>query len=143
MVKRDFSSVVSTSKRQWIARRKAVVRRRLRELGSGDWQSLFTAWRPRIAMLGRTPRGANRVLDRRVVKVDRSSGVVPCEIAGRIQGSGPDAERDLAVALNGRIEAVGRSFHLRGEAVESYALMVPETALHDGRNTVAVLQTGS
>ena len=35
IVKRDFSSVVSISKKRWIARRAAVVRRRLRELGLG------------------------------------------------------------------------------------------------------------
>jgi hypothetical protein len=42
--------------------------------------------------------------------------------------------------VNGRIEAVGRSFHLKGEATESYAVMVPEDALRDGRNTVEVLE---
>jgi hypothetical protein len=42
--------------------------------------------------------------------------------------------------VNGRIAAVGRSFHLRGEQVESYSVMVPEDALRDGRNTVEVLQ---
>jgi hypothetical protein len=44
------------------------------------------------------------------------------------------------VAVNGRIEAVGRSFHLRGESVESYSVMVPETSLHEGRNSVEVLE---
>jgi hypothetical protein len=70
--------------------------------------------------------------------VDRSSGVVPCEIAGRIHGSRPGAERDIAVAVNGRIAAVGRSFHLRGERVESYAVMVPEGSLRDGRNEIEI-----
>ena len=52
IVKRDFSSVVSISKRRWIARRAAVVRRRLRELGSGDWPSLFTAFGPHRDLIG-------------------------------------------------------------------------------------------
>jgi len=38
--------------------------------------------------------------------------------------------------VNGRIEAVGRSFRLRGSRKESYAVMVPELALRPGRNTV-------
>jgi hypothetical protein len=44
------------------------------------------------------------------------------------------------VAVNGQIEAVGRSFHLRGEEVESYSVMVPEDALREGRNRVEVLE---
>ena len=52
IVKRDFSSVVSLSKKRWVARRAAVVRRRLRELGSGDWPSLFTAYGPHRELIG-------------------------------------------------------------------------------------------
>jgi hypothetical protein len=44
------------------------------------------------------------------------------------------------VAVNGRIAAVGRSFHLRGQAVESYSVMVPEDALREGRNRIEVLE---
>jgi len=147
IVKRDFSSVVSISKRRWEARRAAVVRRRLRELGSGDWASLFTAWPANRDLIGqrvaglRAARGVRATLSlaRSYASVRRSSGVVPCEIAGRIRGSAPGTTRDIAVAVNGRIEAVGRSFHLRGEKVESYAVMVPEGSLHDGRNNVEVL----
>ena len=47
---------------------------------------------------------------------------------------------DLAVAVNGRIEAVGRTFHLDGDPREHYSLMVPEASLHDGRNLVEVLE---
>ena len=59
---------------------------------------------------------------------------------GGYDDSGAQHERDLAIAVNGRIEAVGRSFHLKGETAESYAVMVPEDALRDGRNTVEVLE---
>jgi hypothetical protein len=148
IVKRDFSSVVSLSKERWIARRAAVARRRLRELGSGDWQSLFTASGAHRELIGqrvtdvRAARGVRATLSlaRSFRRVRRSTGVVPCQIAGRIRGSSPTAERDIAVAVNGRIAAVGRSFHLRGENVESYSVMVPENALREGRNTVEVLQ---
>jgi len=148
IVKRDFSSVVSISKKRWIARRAAVVRRRLGELGSGDWPSLFTTFGPHRELIGqpvadvRVASGVRATLSpaRSLRRVRRSSGVVPCQIAGRIRGSGPGAERDIAVAVNGRIAAIGRSFHLRGENVESYAVMVPEGALREGRNTVEVLQ---
>ncbi len=148
IVKRNFSSVVSLSKKRWVARRAAVVRRRLRELGSGDWPSLFTSYGPHRELIGRrvsdvqAAAGVHATLSlaRSFSRVRRTSGVVPCQIAGRINGSGSRAVRDVAVAVNGRIEAVGRSFHLRGENVESYSVMVPETSLREGRNSVEVLE---
>jgi hypothetical protein len=148
IVKRDFSSVVSLSAKRWRARRAAVVRRRLRELGSGDWASLFTAFGPHRELIGqrvgdaRAARGvqATLALARSFASVRRESGVVPCQVAGRIRGSGPHRERNIAVAVNGRIEAVGRSFHLRGQRVESYSVMVPEESMREGRNTIEVLE---
>jgi hypothetical protein len=147
---RDFSSIVRISPGEWKARRRAVVRRRLRQLGSGDWAGLYTGIGPNRQLVGQelgtvraaTGTSATISLARAFARVRRSSGVVPCQIAGRIHGSGPEHERDIAVAVNGRIEAVGTSFHLRGEAVESYSVMVPEDALREGRNTVEVLEVG-
>jgi hypothetical protein len=65
---------------------------------------------------------------------------VPTQVAGRVRGSAPNRERDIAIAVNGRIVAVGRSFHLRGQAVESYSVMVPEDSLREGRNEIEVLE---
>jgi hypothetical protein len=148
IVKRDFSAVVRISARAWKARRAAVVRRRLRELGSGNWATLFTAFGPHRELIGRQVgevRAASRAratlaLGREFAHVRRRSGVVPTQIAGRIHGSGPGRERDIAVAVNGRIAAVGRSFHLRGQAVESFSVMVPEGSLREGRNRIDVLE---
>jgi len=148
LTKRDFSSIVRISPERWKARRRVVVRRRLRHLGSGDWASLYTSLGPNRNLIGRETAAARAAhgtratisLSRSFAQVRRSSGIVPCQIAGRIEGSGAQRERDLAVAVNGRIEAVGRSFHLKGERVESYSVMVPEDALREGRNTVEVLE---
>lgn len=148
IVERDFSSVVRVSRREWRARRAAVVRRRLRELGSGDWLSLFNSYGAHRDLIGqevdrvRAASGASAtlLLARSFANVRGSSGVVPCQIAGRIEANDSKRERAIAVAVNGRIEAVGRSFHLRGEEAESYSVMVPEDALHDGRNTIEVLE---
>ena len=150
MVKRDFSAIVRLPFGEWRARRAAVVRRRLRELGSGDWPSLYTASGPHRELIGRRVGRVRRVsavratlaLPRAFAQVRRRSGIVPCQVAGRIRGSGRGRERDIAVAVNGRIEAVGRSFHLRGERVESYSVMVPEDSLGEGRNRVEVLEVG-
>jgi hypothetical protein len=148
IVKRDFSSVVTLPERTWRTRRVAVVRRRLAELGSGDWASLFTSYGPHRDLIGQTAddlRTASNVsatvsLARSFAHVSRARGLVPCQIAGRIRGSGATRERDIAVAVNGRIAAVGRTFHLRGQSAESYAVMVPEKSLREGRNRVEVLE---
>jgi hypothetical protein len=124
------------------------VRRRLRQLGSGDWASLFTAFGPHRELIGRPVADVGAAsgirgrltLARSFAHVRRRSGVVPTQIAGRIHGSGPGHERDIAVAVNGRIVAVGRSFHLRGQAVESFSVMVPEDTLREGRNRIEVLE---
>jgi Sulfatase len=148
IVKRDFDGIVRVSGKAWLAARAATVRRRLRELGSGDWASLFTAFGPHRELIGQrvgevhatSGARATLALARSFANVRPARGVVPCQIAGRIHGSGPQRERDIAVAVNGRIEAVGRSFHLRGESVESYSVMVPEDSLREGRNRIEVLE---
>jgi hypothetical protein len=148
LTKRDFSSIVRISPQRWKARRRAIVRRRLRNLGWGDWASLYTSMGPNRELVGRpvasvqSARNADATisLSQSFKRVRRSNGFVPTQIAGRIHGSGAERERNLAIAVNGRIEAVGRSFHLKGQRVESYSVMVPEDALREGRNTVEVLE---
>jgi hypothetical protein len=148
LTKRDFSSIVRISPERWKARRRAIVRRRLHNLGWGDWASLYTSLGPNRELVGRrvasvqSARNADATiaLSQSFERVRRSSGFVPTQIAGRIHGSGAKRERNLAIAVNGRIEAVGRSFHLKGQRVESYSVMVPEDALREGRNTVEVLE---
>ncbi len=145
---RNFSSIVRMPARRWKAQRRAVVRRRLEQLGSGDWASLYTSLGPNRDLIGQPAAGARSStgtratisLSRAFARVRRSTGVVPCQVAGRIHGPETGSERDLAIAVNGRIEAVGRSFRLRGETAESYSVMVPEDALREGRNRVEVLE---
>jgi hypothetical protein len=145
---RDFAHLVTISAPDWRARRARVVRRRLSRLGWGDWPSLFTSFGPNRDLLGREVgsaraapgRKATLLLRRSFANVRRARGVVPTQVAGRIHGSTPGRERDIAVAVNGRIAAVGRSFHLRGESSESYSVMVPEDSLREGRNKVEVLE---
>jgi hypothetical protein len=66
--------------------------------------------------------------------------MVPTRVMGRIEGSPPGEERDLAVAVNGRVWAVGRSFHLRGRPLELFSLIFPERALRRGDNQVQLLE---
>jgi hypothetical protein len=144
---RDFSSVVHISGRLWEARRRAVVDRRLRQFGSGDVGSLFTGIGPHRNLIGQPAPAVARASVRASVTqpelfadVRRASGVVPTQIAGDLEGGAPGAKRDLAIAVNGRIEAVGRSFYLQGDPTEHFALMVPESALREGRNSIELFE---
>jgi hypothetical protein len=147
--KRDFSTTIRISRARWEARRRAVTRRRLRDFGSGA-SGLFTRIGTHRELIGRQvaalaparPSAVRAsVADARDLRnVRRASGVVPAQIAGEVSGGARGARRDLAVAVNGRVEAVGRSFHLRGDPREYYAMMVPEATLREGANSIRVLE---
>jgi sulfatase-like protein len=147
---RDFTSVVNISAKRWEARRRAVVRRRLRQFGSGDVASLYTGIGPHRDLIGRRVGGVARAARVRAsvvqsslfADVKPSSGVMPTQIAGDLGGGQAGVKRDLAVAVNGRIEAVGRSFYLTGDETEHFAFMVPESSLRPGRNSIEVLEVG-
>jgi hypothetical protein len=124
-----------------------VVRRRLRQFGSGGLASLFTGIGPHRELIGRqAPTAARASVHAALAQpglfadVEPRSGVVPTQIAGDLSGGRAGAKRDLAVAVNGRIEAVGRSFYLAGDRTEHFALMVPQSALQTGRNSVELYE---
>jgi hypothetical protein len=146
---RDFSTTIRISGRRWEARRAAVVRRRLRQFGSGDLASLFTGIGPNRDLIGRqvgdaaaSASSVRAALARPELLADvrPRSGIAPTHIAGDLRGGRAGATRALAVAVNGRIEAVGRSFNLQGDPVEHFALMVPESSLRAGRNSVELFE---
>jgi Sulfatase len=66
--------------------------------------------------------------------VDLESDYVPVRLTGRINGGG--GPRDLAVTVNGRVEAVARSYLVDGE--EWLSVLLPESALRAGVNDVAL-----
>jgi hypothetical protein len=70
--------------------------------------------------------------------VDPSSDFLPSHITGRIVGEGAPHQRDVAVAVNGRVAAVSRTFSLRGSRTENFSQLVPESVLHAGRNRVEI-----
>ena len=146
---RFFERIIRISARAYERRRRANVRRRLRLFGAGA-TGLFTGIGPNRGLLGKRvaelPRAAaGRVRGsiaaaRELRAVRRASGLVPTQIAGSLRGGRRRQRRDIAVAVNGRIEAVGRSFYLRRRRTEHFAVNVPEAALRDGRNTVEVFE---
>ena len=70
--------------------------------------------------------------------LDPTSSLSLSRIGGRLQRTDRAAEcRDLAIAVNGRIEATTRTV-ARGNDCEWFSAMVPESALRPGANRVAI-----
>jgi hypothetical protein len=148
---REFSGIVRISGKRWQARRRAVVRRRLHQLGAGDWASLYTGIGPHRELIGRRVAGLARAAAKGLRAsiaqagtydhVRRPGGIVPAQVAGSLaRAGGPDPGRAVAVAVNGRIEGVGRTFQLLGHSGEHFAVNVPEAAFAKGRNVVEVFE---
>ncbi len=158
LVRRDFSRLVSVDRAEWLRQRAALSRRRASKFGTGArseraygdaWASAFRIG-PHPELLGdRVPaalppsgevRGELAVNAGRLDEVDLRGPIVPTRVVGRIEGSPPGAVRELAVAVNGRVRAVGRSFHLRARPGELFSLIFPESALRRGDNRVQLLE---
>jgi hypothetical protein len=155
VILRDFSGAVKVSARAMERRRRAFVRYKLRLFGTGPDSGpdvrLYQGIGPHKELLGRSlsELATSARSDARagiatasdLASVDLSSPLRPNHIAGTIDGR-PGERRAIAIAVNGRIEAVGRSFYLKGSARETFSLLVPEWVLRQGRNDVRVLEVG-
>jgi hypothetical protein len=87
---------------------------------------------PRPDLLGRSVPPGSRA---RRVDVDPEAPVLPSFVAGDAEGLRPGAE--LAVAVNGRVEATTRVY--RDGDRSRYAALVPPSSLREGANQVAVV----
>ena len=153
MIKRDFSGTLTISAGSFERRRRALVRAKLRRFGSGDFLTLYRGIGPNRQLIGQRasalrPAGfgsvrASITLAAEMRSVNPRSILTPTQVAGSISGGARGAKRDVAVAVNGTIEAVGRTFYLRGSRREGYAMMVPESAMRPGRNVVEVFEVSN
>ncbi len=154
---RDFTGVVEIGARAIEARRRANIRRLGQLFGTGAQSlALFGSpmaqiYRvgPHSGLIGRslTGLGVSRPAHIRAIVADAglrrnvqaSSTVLPTQVAGSITGGGRRETRAIAVAINGRIQAVGRSFYLQGSRTETFSVLVPEDSLDTGRNLTEIL----
>lgn len=143
---RDFSRTVRISAPRYEARRRRNVSRRLALFGSGPLASLYTRIGPYRSLVGRRVGELRRVSPGRLRARLRGAsaysrvgrGVVPAQVAGSMRGGRRGAKHDVAVAVNGVIRALGRTWYLRGRRTEYFAMNVPEASLRSGRNGVEV-----
>jgi hypothetical protein len=129
-------------------RRDAAVRRKLARFGSGSDLGLFRIG-PHPELVGQAtadlPRlgGVATALIHQggeLRDVDPSSGFVPGEITGEIPGGRPGGGRPIALALDGTIVAVGRTFSLASSAAENFEMIVPEAAFSRGAMEARVFE---
>ena len=59
-------------------------------------------------------------------------------VTGRLVGPGSDSGLDLAIAVNGNIEATAPAFKNEGTSSYIFSALVPEPSLRAGANTVKV-----
>ena len=155
---RDFARVVRIGLPELQARRARWRRRWARLFGTGA-QSVLLYGDP-WALAYRI--GPNReLLDRRVdplraraatslsadavdaslfAHVSRRSRLFPTRVTGQIHGVPVGRHYDLALAVNGRIRAVGRSFDLTRKRREFFSFLLPESALREGANRLELFQ---
>jgi hypothetical protein len=103
-------------------------------LGQPVGEALTVARRPNAsdaAPTGVRPKIANANLLRDIRPED---AIYPTRVTGRLAGAPAEGVRELALAVNGRIRAVGRSFRLGRRPAEFFSFVVPERALRRGAN---------
>jgi hypothetical protein len=156
---RGFDRLIRIGREELERRRHAIRVARARTFGTGaqsrllfgdPWASVYRVGPHRelldrrLADLRVRDRGgdaraavANAGLVRRVTRGDE---LLPTRVTGTLGRGRPGELRDMAVAVNGRIRAVGRSFRLRSRRTEYFSFVVPEDSLQPGRNVVEVLE---
>ena len=131
---------------EFAAERRVVIDRNQRLVGSGvDGPARPFRLGPNQELIGKPASAAGEPLDVELSyaaeyrNVDPATGYVPAHVVGKVNG--PDQHpRDIAIAVNGTIVAVGNTFELvEGEDGELVSVMVPETAFRKGSNDVQVL----
>ncbi len=158
---RAFDRIIRIDAGELERRRAANRLRRARVFGTGAQSRLLfgSAWAsvyrigPHPELLGRRVRGLHvrptgRVRARLAHpqltgRVSFGSRLLPTTVAGRLAGGRPGELRNLAMAVNGRVAAVGRSFRLRGRPAESFSVLVPNTALRKGRNELRLYEVSN
>jgi hypothetical protein len=132
---------------QFTRERSAIIARNQSLFGSGaDGPERLYEIGPHPELIGQPASAAGEPLDvdlaykRDYANVGADPAYAPVHIVGRVNG--PDRHpRDIAVAVNGTIRAVGSTFKLAvGDDGELVSVMVSESAFHKGRNDVQVLQ---
>jgi len=135
----------------WQSRKRALLARQLALFGDGadgPWRIFEIG--PRTDLLRRSVATLHTTVAHGVRarfveageyrNVDPRSTTVPVWVTGWVEGSPRGATRDVAVAVNGTIVGVGRTFHLVRDQGENFSIVVPWWVFRRGRNDVALYE---
>lgn len=150
MLKRDLTGWIRLSGEQFEREKRAELDKKIRLFGTGaDGPDRIYRIGPNRQLVGKRASAldsgepsdgrASLVDAEGLGDVDRSSGLVPTWIVGRVSGGG-GPRRGIAIAVNGEVRAVGSTFTLATGGGETLAVMIPESSVRDGRNTVEVFE---
>jgi hypothetical protein len=130
-----------------VQRRAATIEERAARFGTGAGVDRLFAIGADAGLIGRRagsihglhPLKARLWGARRFLDVDLRGRRVPSNVIGWFDEPVKPGQR-LALALNGRVAAVGRSFKPMGGLRLRFSLLVPESAFRQGRNDVRVYE---
>ena len=139
-------SAASATAEQFVRERQAIVDRNLRLFGTGRDDRLFEIG-PNPELIGKDPAAVGlQPLDTELAyageyrDVDTGSTFIPAHVVARVRDGG-EGGREIAVAVNGTIVAVGETFTLaKGDEGELVSVMVPPESFEQGRNEVEVFE---
>jgi hypothetical protein len=139
VVETSSGEVVEGELSELVARRDAVLARQIEQFGEGDDEPGLFGIGPRPELLGQPVDGLAAAAgggptfeSYGTSEYDPAAPFAPVRVYGRIHGA--PAGDDVAIAVNGRIVAVTRSFAHDGETVVT--AVTPEDAYRPGANSV-------
>jgi len=140
--------VVRAPVSELVREQRVAVRRKSALFGEGA-DSLYRIGEHTELLGTRTPDDVHRSTTTRVrfqegdrfVDVHTASRFLPTRVSGIVEGGEVVRGTELAIAVNGRIVALGQCFRAVGGQI--FRVLVPESSLRDGYNRVDVFEIGT
>jgi Sulfatase len=131
---------------EYEAAKRKILDKKLRLFGTGaDGPERMYRIGPNQELIGKPadtpglePLDVDFAYAREYRNVRTDSPTIPTHVAGQVRSRG--GARDVAIAVNGRIRAVSRTFRLTTGGGWLVAAMVPESSFEDGANEVEVFE---
>ncbi len=147
ILKRNFSGWIRMPVSRFAQIKNAARDRRIAKFGdTGAFDARFFRIGPNQRLIGTKARSAGSSQSKAAIaepgafaNVDPKGTTIPIWVTAKVSGgSGPP--KDIAVAVNGTVRAVGNTFRLATGGGEIMGVLVPEGSFHKGKNDVEVYE---
>jgi hypothetical protein len=150
MLKRDLSGWIRLGEPEMERRRRELRQAKARLFGTGaDGPDRIYRIGPHQELIGRAATSTGRSQSRASIvaegeyeRVDPTGTTMPIWVTGRVSG-GSGSPKDIAIAVNGTVRGVGRTFRLATGGGEIFGVLVPPSSLRRGRNRVQVFEVAA